>query len=245
MKAMQSKASKKARRLTPLLKYVAAEKGVEIARDTMQIHGGMGYINEAGVHRYLRDALVMPIYEGTSQIQALMAAKDHLTAAVKNPAAFLRRSVRARLLARTAEGDLAKMVGRADAALASATEKLMLRIFGTKLKHEWEYGVKEKDARAAGQYLKDELLRHWDARADFSHGLLHAERLTRLLADVAIGKVLLKQANRFPERRDLAGRFIRRMVLRAEATAREIHESDDAVFERIAAAQSQSRAESA
>jgi hypothetical protein len=137
------------------------------------------------------------------------------------------------VLARTAEGDLAKLVARADVALASATEKLLLRIFGNKLRQEWERGVKGKDARAAGQYLKDEFLRHWDARADFSHGLLHAERLTRLLADVAIGKTLLKQADRYPERRALAGRFIRRMVLRAEATAREIHESDDAVFERI------------
>src|SRR6185295_1185524 len=99
MKALQSKMSKKARRLTPLLKYIASEKGVEIARDCMQIHGGMGYIDETGVHRFLRDALVMPIYEGTSQIQALMATKDHLGAAVKNPAAFLRRSARARLLA--------------------------------------------------------------------------------------------------------------------------------------------------
>jgi hypothetical protein len=86
-------------------------------------------------------------------------------------------------------------------------------------------------------------MRKWDARADFSHGLLHAERLTRMLSDVAMGKVLLRQAERFPERRALAERFIRRMVLRAEATAREIHESDDAVFERIAS--EQSRAESA
>jgi hypothetical protein len=103
--------------------------------------------------------------------------------------------------------------------------------------------VKGKDPRTAGQYLKDEFMRHWDARADFSHGLLHAERLTWMLADVAMGKVLLKQADRFPERRDLASRFIRRMVLRAEATAREIAESDDAVFQRIAG--EQSRAQSA
>jgi len=243
MQLQQTRATRKARRLTPLLKYIAAEKGVDIAREAMQIHGGMGYIDETGVHRYLRDALVMPIYEGTSQIQALMATKDHLMAAVRNPAGFLRRSTRARLLSRTADGELARMLARADTALASATEKLLLRIFGSKLRSEWEHGVKGKDARAAGQYLKAEFLRHWDARADFSHGLLHAERLIRLLADVAMGKVLLKQAERFPERRALAQRFMRRMVLRAEATAREIHESDEAVFERIAS--EQSRAESA
>src|SRR5262249_4536138 len=73
MQARLRRLSRKARRLTPLLKYVASEKAVEIARDAMQVHGGMGYIDETGVHKLLRDALVMPVYEGTSQIQALMA----------------------------------------------------------------------------------------------------------------------------------------------------------------------------
>ncbi len=67
----QRRAARRARRLTPLLKYMASEKAVEICRDAMQIFGGMGYIDETGAHKLLRDALVLPIYEGTSQIQAL------------------------------------------------------------------------------------------------------------------------------------------------------------------------------
>jgi hypothetical protein len=46
----------------------------------LQIHGGVGYTKEYGAEKLLRDALVMPIYEGTSQIQSLMAMKDAMSA---------------------------------------------------------------------------------------------------------------------------------------------------------------------
>ena len=78
-----------ARRYTPLLKYLATEKAVEIARRNMQIHGGVGYTREFGAEKLLRDALVLPIYEGTSQIQSLMAMKDTLFGIIKRPQAFV------------------------------------------------------------------------------------------------------------------------------------------------------------
>ncbi|MFI5302395.1 MAG: acyl-CoA dehydrogenase family protein, partial [Polyangiales bacterium] len=71
------------RRLTPLLKYLASEKAVEVARRNVQIHGGVGYTKEFGAEKLLRDALVLPIYEGTSQIQSLMAMKDTLLGIVR------------------------------------------------------------------------------------------------------------------------------------------------------------------
>ena len=40
-----------------------------MARMNLQIHGGSGYMREYGAEKLLRDAMVMPIYEGTSQIQ--------------------------------------------------------------------------------------------------------------------------------------------------------------------------------
>ncbi|MFN7134807.1 MAG: acyl-CoA dehydrogenase family protein, partial [Myxococcales bacterium] len=234
LKSRQQKLARKARRLTPLLKYIASEKAVEISRDAMQIYGGMGYIDETGVHKYLRDALVMPVYEGTSQIQALMATKDHLLWAARDPAGFLRRGARARLLARTAETELAKDVYKAEATLYRATETIMLRIFGRKVRAEWEGSMRNSGAAGIGRYLAKEFLRRWDVKADFSQGLLHAERLTRMLSDVAIAKVLLKQAERHPERTQLARRFVHKMGLRVEATAREIEASDNSVFEAIA-----------
>jgi hypothetical protein len=56
----------KTRHLTPLLKYLAAEKCVQMSQRCIQIHGGSGYITEYGAEKFLRDAMVMLIYEGTS-----------------------------------------------------------------------------------------------------------------------------------------------------------------------------------
>ncbi|MCB1877220.1 MAG: acyl-CoA dehydrogenase C-terminal domain-containing protein, partial [Chromatiales bacterium] len=56
--------------LIPVLKGWCTELGVEIASTGVQVHGGMGYVEETGACQYLRDARVAPIYEGTTGIQA-------------------------------------------------------------------------------------------------------------------------------------------------------------------------------
>ncbi|HBK79374.1 MAG TPA: acyl-CoA dehydrogenase, partial [Nitrospinae bacterium] len=61
-------------RETSIAKYYATEAAVRCANDAIQIHGGMGYSNEYPVERYMRDARVGTIYEGTSQIQKLIIA---------------------------------------------------------------------------------------------------------------------------------------------------------------------------
>ncbi|HRD67625.1 MAG TPA: acyl-CoA dehydrogenase C-terminal domain-containing protein [Candidatus Competibacter sp.] len=56
--------------LIPVLKGWCTELGVEITSIGIQVHGGMGYVEETGACQYLRDARVAPIYEGTTGIQA-------------------------------------------------------------------------------------------------------------------------------------------------------------------------------
>ncbi|MDH3659509.1 MAG: acyl-CoA dehydrogenase [Alphaproteobacteria bacterium] len=57
--------------LIPLIKAWCSDQGFEIASDALQIHGGMGYIEETGAAQHLRDARIAMIYEGTNGIQAL------------------------------------------------------------------------------------------------------------------------------------------------------------------------------
>jgi hypothetical protein len=59
---------------TSIAKYMASETAVRCSNDAIQIHGGMGYSNEFPVERFMRDARVGTIYEGTSQIQKLIIA---------------------------------------------------------------------------------------------------------------------------------------------------------------------------
>ncbi|MBF4162951.1 acyl-CoA dehydrogenase family protein [Nocardioides acrostichi] len=56
-------------------KLFASEAAVRAANNAVQVHGGSGYIDEYPVQKYLRDARVMTLYEGTSQIQKLLIGR--------------------------------------------------------------------------------------------------------------------------------------------------------------------------
>jgi acyl-CoA dehydrogenase len=56
--------------LTPIVKGWCTEQGLEIASIGVQVHGGMGFVEETGAAQYLRDARITTIYEGTTGIQA-------------------------------------------------------------------------------------------------------------------------------------------------------------------------------
>ena len=57
--------------LTPLVKAWCTESSMEVTSLGVQIHGGMGFIEETGAAQFMRDARILPIYEGTNGIQAL------------------------------------------------------------------------------------------------------------------------------------------------------------------------------
>ena len=61
----------KADLLTPISKSWATDIGVEVASLGIQVHGGMGFIEDTGVAQYYRDSRIAPIYEGTNGIQAI------------------------------------------------------------------------------------------------------------------------------------------------------------------------------
>src|SRR5437016_1169977 len=57
--------------LTPIAKAFATDVGNEVASLGVQVHGGMGYIEETGAAQHYRDARITAIYEGTNGIQAI------------------------------------------------------------------------------------------------------------------------------------------------------------------------------
>jgi 3-(methylthio)propanoyl-CoA dehydrogenase len=57
--------------LTPITKGWGTDLGVEITSLALQVHGGMGYIEETGAAQHYRDARIAPVYEGTNGIQAI------------------------------------------------------------------------------------------------------------------------------------------------------------------------------
>src|SRR5690606_19418945 len=57
--------------LTPVTKAWCTDLGCEVASLGIQVHGGVGFIEETGAAQHLRDARIAPIYEGTNGIQAM------------------------------------------------------------------------------------------------------------------------------------------------------------------------------
>ncbi|RYE98223.1 MAG: hypothetical protein EOO77_37620, partial [Oxalobacteraceae bacterium] len=173
-KQMIKRHSAKARRVTPLLKYLAAEKSVAMARMSLQIHGGVGYSTEYGPEKLLRDSLVTPIYEGTSQIQSLMAMKDTLGAVLKNPQLWLRRKAQAHWRSVSARDPMERRVARLKSLSYASIQYLLKQVMAAKFK-----GVAAQPMNAWPEALRSS----WDPKRDFSYGLLHAERLTKMLTD--------------------------------------------------------------
>jgi hypothetical protein len=204
----------RARELTPLLKYLAAEQAVLHARRGLQIHGGVGYTTEYAIEKIYRDAPVLPIYEGTSQIQALMAMKDQLGAAIRAPQELMRREAEARWRAMSARDPLERATFRLRIAGLSAIRHLVLKTAANKLKTLRGHPLSS---------WRSTLTSGWDPKRDFSWAMLHAERRTRILAVTAVAETLLEQTRSFPHRGD------RREVLeayleRAEPRARHLLE---------------------
>ncbi len=213
------------RRYTPLLKYLAAEKAVEIARRNMQIHGGVGYTREYGAEKLLRDALVLPVYEGTSQIQSLMAMKDSLFGIVKKPQAFVTRMGQARWRSVSARDPLERRVAKLQTLSMSVQQYLLTRTAAGKLKTLGEVPVAK---------WREELTENWDPKRDFALAMLHAERLTRILVDEAVAEILLEQAKVHPHRRDVLERWLARAELRSRALHDEITTTGERILNKLA-----------
>jgi hypothetical protein len=69
--AARQAANERASLLTPAAKAFATDVGCEVASLGLQVHGGMGYVEDTGAAQHFRDARIAPIYEGTNGIQAI------------------------------------------------------------------------------------------------------------------------------------------------------------------------------
>jgi 3-(methylsulfanyl)propanoyl-CoA dehydrogenase len=126
-----------------VVKAWCSDSGVEVASLGIQVHGGMGYIEETGAAQHYRDARIAPIYEGTNGIQAIDLVTRKILrdggAAARTYIAALRRDIAA--LDAGALGPAAGLPGRmgqAIDALEKATDWLV------------ESGARNQDAALAG-----------------------------------------------------------------------------------------------
>jgi acyl-CoA dehydrogenase len=123
-------AHERASLLTPVAKAFATDIGSEVASLGVQVHGGMGYIEETGAAQHLRDARIAAIYEGTNGIQAIDLVTRKLPlaggATVRAVIAEVKRTVAAVGAANDpAFGASTARLGEAAASLERATDWLL------------------------------------------------------------------------------------------------------------------------
>lgn len=107
--------------LTPLVKSWCTDMACEVTSIGVQIHGGMGFIEETGAAQYYRDTRILPIYEGTNGIQALdLAFRKTLRDGGKSVKAYIQSLKMEGLDAYIKELDVST-----DAMLKAASEKNM------------------------------------------------------------------------------------------------------------------------
>jgi alkylation response protein AidB-like acyl-CoA dehydrogenase len=208
------------RELTPLVKYYGSEEAIRVARTGMQVLGGYGVVKDYDVERFLRDSLILPIYEGTSQIQSLMAIKDLLKFVLRDPRSLLRAGGFSPTLGSSRfEGDVGQHY------------RVALRDCDRTLKWlMWDVARRLGASRVATVLRGAEEL----SESELGYVLLSAERLTQMLAHLHIGRLLAQQADRWPERQPLAERFMRRASDVCALNARRIMRGDRDALEAIA-----------
>ncbi len=111
--------------LTPITKAHGTDIGVELAGIGVQIHGGMGFIEETGAAQYLRDVRVATIYEGTNGIQAMDLVGRKMMDGGEAAFRLLQEIEDGAEAARATRPDLAEPVWQAAESLREATEWLV------------------------------------------------------------------------------------------------------------------------
>ena len=118
------------RLLTPAVKFLTAKVSCEVCQEGMEFFGGAGYVEDVGVSRILRDALVLPIWEGASNVMALDVLRVLATPAGR--VALAAALEEARAAARRTAGSCPELAAAASETLgrAAALERLAAETAG-------------------------------------------------------------------------------------------------------------------
>lgn len=190
--ANHKKWKKRYRRLTPLVKYMTSEKAITIARNAVQIFGGYGVCREYPVERILRESIIYPIYEGTSQIQSLMVLKDTLKDVASQSGGFLGSLAGAWAESKVARNPVKSKVLQGRNELNQGIKTIL----GSIIKQKFTSDIEALKQSKIQQFLKDFSLQLLSTKTDLTYPFLCAERFTKITADYYALKTM---ADRCPE----------------------------------------------
>lgn len=188
------------RKRTPLIKFYATEANTDLSKKAIQVLGGYGFIKEYPVERYHRDSFGPLLYEGTSQIQSLMALKDIIKYAISNPKKFFGNMFFKHPTSAFLNGE--NEWSQEFKSIHYRFKKKMLGLLIKTLKPE------------AGKMLN---FKNWTAPDNINDLMEHAETLCQALCYMETLRVLCSHSNKDKERVVLFNRYRKVVCPRLEA----------------------------
>ena len=228
LETLIAKYERRVRRWTPLLKYWTAEKSVEHARTCLQIHGGYGYTTEYSPEWLVRESLILPLYEGTSQIQALMSLKDTMKEIIRKPTAFIELALGSKLTQISERDPLRKKLLKMRYVFNSSMLTLIFRMLKENARKGFSK-VQPNDIRRAIKIMTKELTNFENLQL----ALLHAERICEMKSLVAMAEALLRDIKFDSSRAWVLERFMSKALPRMTLLQMEIEDQDMVILEKL------------
>lgn len=196
---------RKLREWTPLLKWWAGERSFIIARSCLQIHGGYGFSKEYQPEWWVRESLIVSIYEGTSEIQALMCIKDTIKEILRDPRKFAESLLGARMKALAETDPVRKKYFKIKHMYMSSIVMLVFKLVKNNVKGTYSEN-KSSDIISLIKKLKETMV----SFDNISPALLNAARICEMKTIVALSRASLDDMSNDPRRRGTALRFMNR-----------------------------------
>lgn len=193
----------KLREWTPLVKWWGGERSYVFARNAVQIHGGYGFTTEYRAEWLLRESLILSIYEGTSEIQALMCIKDTVKEIISNPKDFAEATVGTRVAALAEKDWLVRRYLKMRQTFNLGIVSIFVKLLKTKVKTKVSVN-KPADLLKVLKLIGPDLIRF----DNLSPALLHAGRIAEMKSIVAISHSVIKDGDLDEKFRVAAERFV-------------------------------------
>ena len=191
-------AKKWVRRRTPLVKSYGAETFTLLSQRGIQALGGYGFIEEYDAARFHRDSFAPLLYEGTTQIQALMAMKDLMKFVMRNPTKYFTALVNA--------NPIANFFGAGSECESkfNDTQYMFKKNFVKLLIKTLKPGTDTENPTELRKFFN---AKEWLKEENIEKLMVHAETIAMALSYIETLRVLMKHANKDESRAELFTKY--------------------------------------
>ncbi len=229
VKDIHTKNLRRVRRLTPLVKYFSGEQAVSNARMCLQLHGGYGFTTEYLAEWWLRESLIIPLYEGTTQIQALMCLKDTLKNVVRRPTSFIEVALGLSLSKISERDHLRRKLGRLKQEFNGALVSLIVQLVRVNVRSNIS-NISPLRLRKMIRTIAKDLVKFENLRP----ALLNAERITEMKIAVCVAESLIADVKVDSTRNWIAERWLNKALPRVIMLRAEIEMQEPVLAHRLA-----------